>query len=235
MKKILTQLRNRLIVSCQAAGESPFNSPAGVTLLAKAAKLGGAAAIRSEGIEKTKTIISEVGLPVVGLVKSHFDDGTVKITGSMKDVKELLNIGTDIIALDGTMREREGKSGPAFIEQLKKDIDITILADIATIEEAKACAEAGADAVSTTLSGYTPETIFKREEGPDFRLVEEAVAALDIPVFAEGRIHRPETAADMLKLGAWGVVVGTSITRPNIITEWYVKALSESGEKKKIR
>jgi N-acylglucosamine-6-phosphate 2-epimerase len=104
---IFTPLKNGLVVSCQARGNSPFNSPEGVTILAQAAKLGGAVGIRSEGVLKTKKIINEVQLPVIGLVKSDFADGTVRITGTYKDVEDLLSIGTPI--LQSTVRSENVK------------------------------------------------------------------------------------------------------------------------------
>jgi N-acylglucosamine-6-phosphate 2-epimerase len=230
--KIFDLLKNGLIVSCQARGNSPFNSPEGVTILAQAAKLGGAVAIRSEGVKKTEKIIKEVQLPVVGLVKSDFPDGTVRITGSFQDVEDLLAIGTHIVAIDGTFRKREGLTGPEFIHQVKEKYHCIVLADIAEYSEGLGCIEAGADALSTTLSGYTPNTGMLKDFGPDYNLLKNLATLDKIPVFAEGRVNTPDQAAHMIALGAWGVIAGTAITSPNMVTEWYIAAMNKMIDKK---
>lgn len=224
MHEVFQKIKNGLIVSCQAEGTSPFNSPEGVLLFAQSAVQGGAAAIRSEGIEKTQLIINSIRVPVIGLIKSSFDDGYVRITGSFKDVEDLHAIGTSIIAIDGTFRKREDRSGPEFISEVKKRYHCIVMADIATEEEAIACAAAGADCVSTTLSGYTPETR-SSDDAPDFELLESLVKKLSIPVIAEGRINTPKIAATMKSLGAWSIVVGSAITRPTEITKWFVHSM----------
>lgn len=226
MDSLFKQIYKQLIVSCQAERNSPFNTPEGVTMFAKSAMQGGAAAIRSEGIEKTKMIVSQIPLPVIGLVKSFFDDGSVRITGSTADVEQLISTKCSIIAIDGTFRLREGISGSQFIKNIKSSFSKIIMADIATVEEGIACANAGADCLSTTLSGYTPETFQINNHAPDYKLVEELVKKVSIPVFAEGRITSPEIASTLLDLGAWGVVVGSAITRPAEITSWFVNKLS---------
>lgn len=225
INNVISKLKGKLIVSCQAEGDSPFNSPEGVTMFAKAAILGGASAIRSEGIEKTKMIIEQINVPVIGLIKSKFEDGSVRITGTFKDVENLISIGTHIIAIDGTFRIRENLSGPDFIKQVKTKYKCLIMADIAMEDEAIACAEAGADLISTTLNGYTPETIKDKIHSPNFELVKSLVNKIKIPVVAEGRINTPEAAKKMIELGAYSVVVGTAITRPHIITSWFVDAI----------
>ncbi|TGE25821.1 putative N-acetylmannosamine-6-phosphate 2-epimerase [Hymenobacter aquaticus] len=218
-------LRGGLIVSCQAEGDSPFNTPAGVALFARAAVQGGAAGIRSEGIEKTRRILAEVSVPVIGLLKSSFADGTVCITGTLAGVRALAEMGCAVVAIDGTLREREGLSGPDFIRQVKAEMGCLVMADIATVAEGDACAAAGADCLSTTLSGYTPETAHLKAAGPDLALVRDLVARVGIPVFAEGRLNTPADAAAARQAGAWAVVAGSAITRPTLITEWYVQAL----------
>ena len=224
---VISKLKRKLIVSCQAEGDSPFNSPEGVTMFAKAAIMGGAAAIRSEGIEKTKIIIEQTNVPVIGLVKSKFEDGSVRITGTFKDVEDLISIGTHIVAIDGTFRKRENLSGPDFIKQVKTKYKCLIMADIAMEDEAIACAEADADLISTTLNGYTPETIEDKIHSPNFELVKSLVKKIKIPIIAEGRINSPEAAKKMIELGAYSVVVGTAITRPHIITSWFVDAIKK--------
>jgi N-acylglucosamine-6-phosphate 2-epimerase len=224
MNDVFQKLKNGLIVSCQAEGNSPFNTPEGVTLFAQAAVQGGAAGIRSEGIEKTKMIIKSVKLPVIGLIKSSFDDGYVRITGSFADVEDLLSIGSTIIAIDGTFRKRENLSGPDFIANVKQRYNCIIMADIDGEQEAIACAAAGADCVSTTLSGYTPETKNK-DQYPDIQLLSALTKKLTVPVIAEGRINTPEMAAKMKAHGAWSIVVGSAITRPSEITKWFVQSL----------
>jgi N-acylglucosamine-6-phosphate 2-epimerase len=224
-KQVIEQLKNKLIVSCQAEGESPFNTPEGVTMFAKAAVMGGAAGIRSEGIEKTKMILENVNVPVIGLVKSKFEDGSVRITGSLRDVENLLEIGVHIIAIDGTFRKRENISGPEFINKVKSEFNCVVMADIATSDEALECEKAGADIISTTLNGYTPETLGDKIKAPNFDLVKSLVGKIQVPIIAEGRINSPEAATKMIEIGAFAVVVGTAITRPQIITSWYVEAI----------
>lgn len=221
----LAFLRGEMIVSCQAEGNDPFNMPEYVALFAKAAQMGGAKGIRTEGLEKIKAIRRTVDLPVIGLLKSRFEDGSVKITGSIQEVAGLVAAGCDIIAIDGTFREREGMTGPEFIARMRRQYpDSIFLADIATYEEAVACGEAGAHCVSTTLSGYTPGTRTDSSVA-DFSLIEKVSKSLSIPVFAEGRINTPADAAKAMSLGAYAVITGTAITRPRVITRWFVEAV----------
>ncbi len=53
----------------------------------------------------------------------------------------------------------------------------------------------------------------------------------EIPVIAEGKIAREEEAVMALEAGAYAVVVGTSITRPEIITQRYAGVLYRYGGK----
>jgi len=227
LNDIIEKLKRNLIVSCQAEGDSPFNSPEGVTMFAKAAIMGGAAGIRSEGIAKTEMIIGQTNVPVIGLVKSKFEDGSVRITGTFKDVENLISISTHIIAIDGTFRKRENLSGPDFIKAVKSKFNCLIMADIAKLDEAIACEDAGADLISTTLNGYTPETVSDKIKEPNYDLVNQLVKRIKLPVIAEGRINTPNAAKKMIELGAYAVVVGTAITRPHIITSWYVEAIKK--------
>lgn len=221
-KDLFNSIKHGVIVSCQADEGDPFNSPEGVTLFAKAAVLGGAVGIRSQGIKKTKMIIASVNVPVIGLIKSKFDDGFVKITGRIQDVEDLINIKSDIIAIDGTFRIREGLSGPDFIAKVKKDFNCLVMADIATLDEGIACYHAGADCISSTLSGYTPNTLDKPKNIPDYELAANLVKNIPIPIIAEGRINRPDFASKIKESGVWAIVVGTAITRPKTITSWFI-------------
>lgn len=218
-----------MIVSCQAEGDDPFNSnPEYMALFAKAAEMGGAVGIRTQGLEKLKAIKRTVTLPVIGLLKSTFPDGTVCITGSFREAEQLLESGSDIVAIDGTFRIREKLTGPEFIAEVKRRYGCLVLADIATFKEANACAEYGADCLSTTLSGYTPETI-GLHVGPDYELLSQIVSDISVPCFAEGRYNTPSEAAEAIRLGAYAVISGTAITRPRVITSWFVDAIKKQS------
>ena len=216
-----------MIVSCQSEGDDPFNAnPEYMALFAKAADMGGAIGIRTQGVAKLEAIKRSTNLPVIGLLKSQFEDGTVKITGSFAEVEQLLCAKADIVAIDGTFREREGLSGPAFIHEVKRRYGCIVLADIATYKEAQACEIAGADCVSTTLNGYTPDTL-QSHDGPNFNVLRECVKGLSIPVFAEGRYNTPAEARKAMELGAYAVISGTAITRPRVITQWFVEEIGK--------
>lgn len=226
--QILERLRNSIIVSCQSEGDDPFNATSMyMGLFARAAEMGGARGIRSEGIEKIKAIKKITKLPIIGLIKSKFMDGTVCITGSLEKVEQLINVGCDIIAIDGTFREREGYTGPDFIREVKQRFDCLVLADVATCDEAIACESAGADCVSTTLNGYTPDTK-TNSNNPNFEILDEIIKHLAIPVFAEGRYNTPTDARKAMEMGAYGVIVGSAITRPRVITSWFVEAIKNN-------
>jgi putative N-acetylmannosamine-6-phosphate epimerase len=96
------------------------------------------------------------------------------------------------------------------------------MADVATLAEGIAAAAAGADAVATTLSGYTGPVHAARDDPPDLDLVEALAAAVGVPVVAEGRLWTPEQVAEALRRGAHAVVVGTAITNPRDITRRFV-------------
>lgn len=227
--ELFDKLKNGLIVSCQAEGDDPFNSVEGITLFAKAAVMGGAVGIRSRELDKTKAIVNCVSVPVIGLTKNYFEDGYVRITGSFKEVEEILSSNCNIIAVDGTFRLRENLSGPNFISEIKKRFNCTVMADIAEYQEGIACADYGADCISSTLSGYTPNTKHYKKQTPDFELVEKLSSKVKIPVIAEGKINVPESAKKLIECGAWAIVVGTAITRPRIITSWFVDAIKNAN------
>lgn len=227
MNKLIEQLKGGMIVSCQAEGDDPFNAnPEYMALFARAAEMGGAIGIRTQGIAKLEAIKRATTLPVIGLLKSQFDDGMVRITGSFGEVEQLIRSKSDIVAIDGTFREREGLTGPDFIKEVKKRYGCLVLADIATFAEAKACEEADADCVSTTLNGYTPNTI-GYQDGPNYGVLKECVNGLSIPVFAEGRYNTPAEAGKAMEMGAFAVISGTAITRPRVITQWFVAEINK--------
>jgi N-acylglucosamine-6-phosphate 2-epimerase len=111
------------------------------------------------------------------------------------------------------------------IQLYKRELGVPIMADISTLEEGLAAAEAGADMVATTLSGYTPYS--RPQDAPDFLLIAELAARLQTPIIAEGRLISPEDGRRALELGAHAVVIGTSITAVDWITQRYVTALHD--------
>jgi len=219
-KDLLDQIKNGLIVSCQAPAASPLRGANLMKFMALAAESGGAAAIRAEGLADVREIKDAVNIPVIGLIKKIQDGTSVIITESIQDVADLIEAGADMVAVDATLRKRlNGKQGPEFISEIKK-MGVPILADIDDFSSAKAAVEAGADSIATTLSGYTGGTI---PESPDIELIRTCVKNLDIPVVAEGRFNTPNEVSEAFKAGAWSVCVGGAITDPWKSTIRFVK------------
>lgn len=218
-------LKGKLIVSCQALDYEPLFSSAIMARMAVAAKEGGAVAIRANTVVDIQAIKEATGLPVVGLIKRDYADSDIYITATRKEVDELMEAGVDLVALDATRRARpNGETLEELVAHMKQRGQ-KIMADISTLEEALYAESIGIDCVSTTLSGYTPHS--RQEKGPDYDLVQQASAQLSIPVIAEGKIESPEQAARMLELGAHAVVVGSAITRPQLITARYAKEMEK--------
>lgn len=224
---IVEKLKNGLIVSCQALEGEPLHSPVIMAKMAKAAEIGGAVAIRANGYEDILAIKREVKLPVIGLIKKKYDGYIPYITPTMNEVDKIVEAGADIIAIDATKSLKPGNiTTEQFLKEIKKRYkNILIMADISTYEEGLEASRMGFDIISTTLSGYTEYSPDLDE--PDFALIENLSKSIDKPLIAEGRIWTPEQALEALEKGAYAVVVGTAITRPQIITKRFVDYINK--------
>lgn len=226
-KELYEYLRGELIVSCQALpGEPLYREEGGVMcLMAQAAKNAGVKAIRAQGIVDIKQIKEQTNLPVIGIIKKSYPGYATYITATMDEVDKLVEVGSDIIALDCTNRERgDGKTPSEFVKEIKEKYpNIVLMADISNLEEAIEAEKAGVDFVGTTMNGYTPYTTVSKKFDPS--LVKEIVKNVKIPVIAEGKIHEPKEAKAALEAGAHCMVVGGAITRPQEITSRFLAEL----------
>jgi N-acylglucosamine-6-phosphate 2-epimerase len=212
-----------LVVSCQSIPGDPFDSAELMALMARAAELGGAGAIRANGPEHVAAIRAVTALPIIGINKIG-DPSGVFITPTVESAVDVVAAGADLIALDGTLRPRpDGQPLRRQVERIHQELGIPILADVDTLDAGLAACDAGADYVATTLSGYTCGST---PAGPDIDLVRRLAAAVDCPVVAEGRIRTPEDVRAVCDAGAYAVVVGSAITNPTDITAHLASALA---------
>lgn len=219
--EILDQLRGSLVVSCQAQPHEELHGSEHMVAMARAVVSGGAKAVRAEGPEDIAAIRLVSDFPLIGLWKIG-EDG-VYITPTIESALRIVDCGADIVAFDATDRRRPDGSTVKEMVSAIHGRGALAMADVSTVAEGRAAQQAGADLVSTTLSGYTSYSPQHTE--PDLILVRDLVAVLDVPVVAEGRIGTPAAAVEALKLGAHAVVVGGAITRPTQITRTFVDAL----------
>lgn len=224
---MLEQIKGKLVVSCQALENEPLHSPFIMARMALAAAEGGAAGIRANSVVDIEAIKQQVALPVIGLIKRDYPDSEVFITPTLREVEELIAAAPEMIALDATQRPRPGGE---TLAQLVASIRarwpaLLLMADIASVEEALIAEQLGFDCVGTTLYGYTPQTKGHTLPESDFALLKAVLAAVAIPVIAEGNVDTPERAARCLALGAHAVVVGGAITRPQQITRRFTDAI----------
>lgn len=227
MNEKVEQLKGKLIVSCQALPHEPLHSSFIMGRMALAAKEGGAVGIRANTKEDIREIQSQVDLPIIGIVKREYEDSRVYITPTMKEIDELMEVKPEIIAMDATIAARpEGKTLDEFFKEVKaKYPDQLFMADCSTVEEALHADELGFDFIGTTMVGYTPQSKELRIEENDFEILREIVAKAKHRVIAEGNINTPEKARRVIELGAFSVVVGSIITRPQLITKSFAEAL----------
>ncbi|MBE7727691.1 MAG: N-acetylmannosamine-6-phosphate 2-epimerase [Enterocloster citroniae] len=227
MNDKVENLKGKLIVSCQALPHEPLHSSFIMGRMALAAKEGGAAGIRANTKEDIAEIQAQVDLPIIGIVKRDYEDSKVYITPTMKEIEELMEVKPEIIALDATVDLKPGgKTLDGFYREIRAAYpDQLLMADCSTVEEALHADELGFDFIGTTLVGYTEQSRGLKIEADDFAIIRQIVAKARHRVIAEGNIDTPEKARRVIELGAFSVVVGSIITRPQLITKSFAEAL----------
>lgn len=147
----------------------------------------------------------------------------------MKEIEELMEVKPEIIALDATGALRPGgKTLKDFFEEVKKAYpEQLFMADCSTVEEALYADELGFDFIGTTMVGYTPQSKNLKIETNDFEIIREILEKAKHPVIAEGNINTPEKVKRVIELGCYSVVVGSIITRPQLITKSFAEVLED--------
>lgn len=223
---MVNRLKNKVVVSVQAMPSEPLYLEKCMVAMMKSVVKGGAGGLRVAGARDVKNAKLLFDVPVIGLTKPDVIPQNWKevvyITPTLKEVISLVEAGADIIAFDGTERPRPNG---CKLEEIIKYIKINkriAMADISTLDEGLKAAELGVHMISTTLSGYTTHSK-EADEGPDFELLEQLTKRTKIPVVLEGRIWEPWQVDKAFELGAHCVVIGSAITRPQLITKRFVQ------------
>ena len=222
----MEELRHKLIVSCQALPDEPLHSDFIMARMAVAAKEGGASGIRANSVVDIAAIQKAVDLPIIGIIKRDYEGADVYITATMKEVDELMTVRPNIIAIDATTSTRpNGESLKEFFQKAKEKYpDQLWMEDCSTIDEMLTADQLGFDFIGTTLVGYTKQSQGDKIESNDFEIIRKALSKLSHPLIAEGNIDTPDKVHRVLELGAYSVVVGSAITRPQLITKKFVEA-----------
>lgn len=217
--------KNQVVVSVQAMPDEPLYKEDCMKAMMQSVINGGAQTLRVAGVRDVK-IAKSLGVNVIGITKPEkLPDNwkeVVYITPTTVETQQLITAGADIIAFDGTSRQRQNNCKLEDIIKLIKDNNKLAMADISTLEEGINCKNLGVDILSTTLSGYTKESLSNSTE-PDYELLKELVKATDMPVILEGRIWEPHEVTKAFELGAHAVVIGSAITRPQLITKRFIE------------
>ncbi len=228
--KNIEQVKGNLIVSCQALPDEPLHSSFIMGRMALAAYQGGAKGIRANTVDDINEIKKNVDLPVIGIIKEVYGESPVYITPTMKEVTSLVEQAhPEIIAIDATCRLRpDGKTLDEFFKDIKtKYPNQLLMADCATPEEMLHADELGFDFIGTTLVGYTEQSKNLKIETDDFKIIRDLLEKAKHPVIAEGNIDTPEKVKRVLDLGCYSCVVGSIITRPQLITKRFVDAIEK--------
>lgn len=211
MPVALERLRGGLIVSCQAPVTSALHDPRVIAAMASASVSNGAVGVRIDSPAHVQAVRTQVTAPIIGLWKVVTAESEVYITPTVQAVMALKSVGADLIAVDATGRPRPGGETLAqIIEACHTPPFCPVLADVSTLAEAQAAIALGADAVATTLFGYTVQTA--GHTPPGWVLLQVLLDHCTVPVLLEGGVQTPHEVHQALALGTWAVVVGGALT-----------------------
>lgn len=214
-------MKKGIIVSCQALPDEPLHSSFIMGRMAKAAQMGGAVGIRANSVADITEIKKEVNLPIIGIIKNDYPHLKSYITATKSDLDALLALDIEVIAMDATIDADQDLLHS--LKDVKKQYPNTqFMADISTVAEGLMAEKFGFDYVGTTLVGYTEQS----QGISNFDVLADLITQSNLPIIAEGNFDTPEKCKKALDMGAHTVVVGSIITRPQLITKKFVDAIS---------
>ncbi len=199
---LLTEIKGRLIVSCQDYEDA----------MIPAAAQGGAAGLRLNGPQAVRFAHAHSKLPILACNKIYFPNSDVYITPSARTASSLLDAGADMVAFDARDLPRPRQSIAEMVSLIHAHGRVAV-ADTATLDEGLAARQQGADVIATTFSPVFSVELIRN------------LAQAGCRVLAEGHVMLPENVAQALAAGAWAVCVGTAITRPHLITSRFLEAI----------
>ena len=176
---LIQSLKGKLVVSVQAYMGEPLRTPETMAQMSRACELGGAAAIRCQGLADIAAIKGRCEVPVIGLWKDGHEG--VYITPTLRHARACVAAGADIVAIDATDRPRpDGKTVEDTFRPLHEE-GVLLMADCATIEDIRRAVDMGFDLVSTTLSHGVAAIDCTMADGPDLPLLRQATEELPGP------------------------------------------------------
>jgi putative N-acetylmannosamine-6-phosphate epimerase/predicted NBD/HSP70 family sugar kinase len=212
LSNLLAMLKDcPVIASVQASDRSAVDYPETLLQLAQASIDQGVEVIRLQGAENIRFIKGKLSVPVIGLIKKAHPGSEIYITPTKHEVKRLLALECDIIALDASTEPRPDGSSFYDLVGLIQTQGRLAMADCDSEEAVDNAIHSHANIVSTTLAGYTKAR--PMTTGPDFELIRYAVSKGAF-VIAEGRFTQRWQVEAALAIGAKGVVVGGAINDP---------------------
>lgn len=218
-----------LIASAQASSGSPLANPEAIWQIAKASLDQKVKVLRLEGVESIQRVRQEFSGPIVGLIKKEYEGSSVYITPTSKEVKVLLDLGCEAIAIDATNRIRPNGENLSHLIQQIHSAGRLAWADCDTEESADEAVRLGADVISTTLAGYTENR--EPTAGPDLELLRSISVPADRILVAEGKFYEPWQVETALRIGANAVVVGGALNDPVKQTQRFLNPVLTSGQK----
>ena len=214
----------RFVVSVQAEDHEPLAPTMVILALCESVLAGGAEGLRLANVDVIRQMKQKYPtLPIIGLHKPYplpnAPKEVIYITRHLEDALALAEAGSDMIALDATPRPREASLAEIITKLKQAHPQVKVMGDVDSMASAHFAVEAGVDILSSTLNGYTLETQDVPTDLPNFTFLEDLVKTFaHLPVYLEGRVWDVADVHRGLALGAYGVVIGSAITRPHQIT-----------------
>ena len=135
----IDRLKGKLIVSCQAEKHEPLYPAACMLAMVESVINGGAEGLRMAGGYHIREARKSTNLPIIGLTKPEKIPPNYKelvyITPCFSDAEGLRASGADIIAIDGTQRNRPAETLEELVDLIHSKLNCPVMADISTFEE----------------------------------------------------------------------------------------------------